>query len=136
MRERWRQSRQVLAHARKEVLVSASREKHPVSVGEYDAWLFDLDGVVTDTASVHAAWKGMFDTYLKEVAEREGIPLAPFEVDPDYYRYVDGKPRYEGVDAFLRSRGIVLRLGAPDDPRPRRRSAALGIVRKWRSTRF
>lgn len=83
---------------------------------QYDAWLFDLDGVVTDTASVHAAaWKVMFDEYLKEMSEREGIPFAPFEVDPDYYRYVDGKPRYEGVDAFLRSRGIVLRWGIPQD---------------------
>lgn len=95
--------------------VSASQEKHPVSVGEYDAWLFDLDGVVTDTARVHAAaWKAMFDEYLKVVSGLEG--MAPFEVDPDYYRYVDGKPRYDGVDAFLRSRGIVLQWGTPEDP--------------------
>ncbi|HJQ29734.1 MAG TPA: beta-phosphoglucomutase family hydrolase [Rubrobacter sp.] len=88
-----------------------------VSVGEYDAWLFDLDGVITNTASVHAAaWKEMFDGYLKEVSEREGIPFVHFEVDPDYYNYVDGKPRYEGVDAFLRSRGIALGWGTPDDP--------------------
>ncbi|HET7273461.1 MAG TPA: beta-phosphoglucomutase family hydrolase [Rubrobacter sp.] len=97
-------------------MVSASRERFPVSVGQYDAWLFDLDGVVTDTASVHAAaWKGMFDGYLKEISDREGSPFVPFEVDPDYYRYVDGKPRYEGVDAFLRSRGILLRWGTPED---------------------
>jgi alpha,alpha-trehalase len=57
----------------------------------------------------------MFDEYLNEVYEREGVSLAVFEVDPDYYRYVDGKPRYDGVDAFLRSRGILLRWGAPDD---------------------
>src|SRR5215208_2584392 len=98
----------VLADARKEALVSALREKHLVLVGEYDAWLFDLDGVITDTASVHAAaWKATFDGYLKEVSEREGGPFAPFEIDPDYYRYVDGKPRYDGVDTFLRSRGTV-----------------------------
>jgi alpha,alpha-trehalase len=101
----------------KEAQASALQNKHRVLVREYDAWLFDLDGVLTDTASVHAAaWKGMFDEYLNEVSERQGIPLVPFEVDPDYYRYVDGKPRYEGVDAFLRSRGIVLGWGTPDDP--------------------
>jgi alpha,alpha-trehalase len=106
----------VLADARKEILVSASAEKHPVFVDQYDAWLFDLDGVITDTASVHAAaWKATFDRYLKAVSEREGISLASFEVDPDYYRYVDGKPRYDGVDTFLRSRGIVLRWGIPED---------------------
>ena len=105
-----------LVRTRRESLVSVSREKRPVSIGEYDAWLFDLDGVVTDTASVHAAaWKGMFDGYLEEVSEREGSPFVPFEVDPDYFRYVDGKPRYDGVDAFLRSRGIVLRWGTPED---------------------
>jgi beta-phosphoglucomutase family hydrolase len=111
-----RQSRRDLDYAGEEVLVSTSREKHPVTVGHYDAWLFDLDGVVTDTASVHAAaWKEMFDGYLKVVSEREGGPFVPFEVDPDYYRYLDGKPRYEGVEAFLRSRGIVLRWGTPED---------------------
>ena len=74
--------------------VSVSQEKHLVSTSEYGAWLFDLDGVITDTASVHAAaWKRTFDEYLKEVSEREGRPFEPFKVDPDYYRYVDGKPR-------------------------------------------
>lgn len=106
----------VQADGRKEVLVRASAKKHPVFVGEFDAWLFDLDGVITDTASVHAAaWKATFDGYLKEVSERDGCPFVPFEVDPDYYRHVDGKPRYDGVDTFLRSRGIVLRWGTPDD---------------------
>lgn len=75
-----------------------------------------MDGVVTDTASVHAAaWKATFDEYLKAISEREGGPFVPFEVDPDYHEYVDGKPRYDGVDAFLRSRGIVLRWGTPED---------------------
>ena len=95
---------------------SAYQDKLLVSSDEYGAWLFDLDGVITDTASVHAAtWKRMFDGYLKEVSERDGRPLEPFETDPDYYRYVDGKPRYDGVDSFLRSRGIVLKRGNPDD---------------------
>ena len=111
----------------KEVLVSASREKLTVSVGEYDAWLFDLDGVVTDTAGVHAAaWKEMFDDYLRLVSECEETPFVSFEVDPDYYRHVDGKPRYDGVDAFLRSRGIVLQWGTPEDPPSRETVCGLG----------
>lgn len=97
---------------------------HP---GEYSAWLFDLDGVITDTASVHAAaWKRTFDRYLREVAEREGKPFEPFEINPDYFRYVDGKPRYDGVDSFLRSRGITLEWGDPDDPPGRETVCGLG----------
>lgn len=83
----------------------------------YSAWLFDLDGVITDTASVHAAaWKRAFDRFLEARAAREGQEFRPFEVDPDYVVYVDGKPRYDGVDSFLRSRGIVLEWGDPTDP--------------------
>ena len=97
---------------------------HP---GEYSAWLFDLDGVITDTASVHAAaWKRTFDRYLREVAEREGTLFEPFEINPDYFRYVDGKPRYDGVDSFLRSRGITLEWGDPDDPPGRETVCGLG----------
>ena len=82
------------------------------------ACLFDLDGVLTDTASVHAAaWKQMFDDYLRTRAERDGTPFVPFDVKADYGRYVDGKPRQEGTDGFLRSRGIELPAGGPgDDP--------------------
>ncbi|MBC8090864.1 MAG: beta-phosphoglucomutase family hydrolase [Pseudonocardia sp.] len=70
------------------------------------ACLFDLDGVLTDTASVHAAaWKQMFDDYLRE---RDGDGFAPFDVSADYGPYVDGKPRLDGTDSFLRSRGIEL----------------------------
>ena len=98
-----------------------------VRPGEYSAWLFDLDGVITDTASVHAAaWKRTFDRYLREVAEREGKPFEPFEINPDYFRYVDGKPRYDGVDSFLRSRGITLEWGDPDDPPGRETVCGLG----------
>ena len=107
--------------------VSASQEKHLVSPGEYGAWLFDLDGVITDTAGVHAAaWKRTFDGYLKEVSKREGRPFEPFEIDPDYYRYVDGKPRYAGVDSFLRSRGIIIDWGNPNDPPGRETVCGLG----------
>jgi alpha,alpha-trehalase len=109
------------------VPVSASRDKQSVYPGEYNAWLFDLDGVVTNTASVHAAaWKSTFDRYLKEVSERTGKPFEPFEVNPDYYRYVDGKPRYDGVDSFLRSRGIVLEWGHLNDTPDRETVCGLG----------
>jgi beta-phosphoglucomutase family hydrolase len=78
--------------------------------------LFDLDGVLTDTASVHAAaWKQMFDDFLRTRAEREGTPFRPFDVKTDYGAYVDGKPRLAGTDSFLRSRGIELPAGGPGD---------------------
>jgi beta-phosphoglucomutase family hydrolase len=80
------------------------------------ACLFDLDGVLTDTASVHAAaWKQMFDEYLQARAEREGTPFTPFDIATDYAAYVDGKPRLAGTDSFLRSRGIELPEGGPGD---------------------
>jgi beta-phosphoglucomutase family hydrolase len=98
-----------------------------VTTDLYDAWLFDLDGIITDTASVHAnAWKKMFDEYLEEVATREGAPFEPFELDPDYVSYVDGMPRYNGVDSFLRSRGIVLEWGNPSDPPEKETVCGLG----------
>jgi beta-phosphoglucomutase-like phosphatase (HAD superfamily) len=66
------------------------------------ACLFDLDGVLTDTASVHAAaWKEMFDTYLKARAQRTGQPFVPFDSVKDYDTYVDGKPRADGTRSFL-----------------------------------
>jgi len=81
------------------------------------AALFDLDGVLTDTASVHnAAWTEMFDEYLRERAERTGEPFVPFDPKDDYERYVDGKPRVDGVRDFLGSRAITLPEGDSDDP--------------------
>ena len=81
------------------------------------ACLFDLDGVLTQTAKVHAAaWKQMFDEYLKERAQKQGDEFAPFDEHDDYDEYVDGKPRYDGVKSFLGSRGIELPQGSPDDP--------------------
>jgi len=81
------------------------------------ACLFDLDGVLTQTAKVHAAaWKQMFDEYLKRRAERTGEEFVPFDERHDYDAYVDGKPRYEGVESFLESRGIDLPRGKPRDP--------------------
>ncbi|MFJ6634881.1 HAD family hydrolase [Streptomyces sp. NPDC091376] len=79
--------------------------------------LFDLDGVLTRTAKVHAAaWKEMFDDYLRQRAGREGVPFVPFDAVHDYDEYVDGRPREDGVRTFLASRGIELPEGGPDDP--------------------
>ena len=81
------------------------------------AVIFDLDGVVTRTALVHsAAWKRMFDQVLRERAEQHGESFRPFTHEGDYLPYVDGRPRYEGVAAFLGSRGIELSWGDPEDP--------------------
>ncbi|WP_067813294.1 beta-phosphoglucomutase family hydrolase [Actinomadura kijaniata] len=94
---------------------------------QIDACLFDLDGVLTDTASVHAAaWKRMFDEYLRARAERTGEPFREFDPNKDYGRYVDGKRREDGTRSFLRSRGIELPEGTPDDPPARETVRGLG----------
>jgi alpha,alpha-trehalase len=81
-----------------------------------DAVIFDMDGVITDTARVHfAAWKRLFDDYLQARAASTGSAFEEF-TDEDYRAYVDGKPRYDGVRSFLASRGIELAEGSPDDP--------------------
>ncbi len=81
------------------------------------ACLFDLDGVLTQTAKVHAAaWKQMFDDYLRGRAEQTGEKFVPFDEVRDYDEYVDGKPRYDGVRSFMASRGIDLPQGTPNDP--------------------
>ena len=81
------------------------------------ACLFDLDGVLTQTAKVHArAWKDMFDSYLRQRSERTGEPFVEFDAGEDYDRYVDGKPRADGTRSFLAARGITLPEGTPDDP--------------------
>jgi beta-phosphoglucomutase family hydrolase len=91
------------------------------------AFLFDLDGVLTKTAVVHAAaWKQMFDEYLRERAKRSGEEFVPFDTDEDYGEYVDGKPRLDGVRSFLASRGIELPEGDPDDPPSAETVAGLG----------
>lgn len=79
--------------------------------------LFDMDGVLTKTATVHAtAWKNTFDALLRSLAARESKPFVPFDDVKDYEDYVDGKPRADGVRSFLTSRGIELPEGDPDDP--------------------
>jgi len=87
-----------------------------IAATDFDAGLFDMDGVITQTAAVHAAaWKQLFDAYSEERVRRGLQGYAPFDIDVDYRRYVDGRPRYDGVAAFLASRGIVLPRGSPDD---------------------
>jgi beta-phosphoglucomutase family hydrolase len=82
----------------------------------FDAVLYDLDGVLTATASVHAAaWKQMFDEFLAAHARRTGAEFVPFDIEGDYKQYVDGRPRYDGVATFLKSRGIDLPRGEPSD---------------------
>jgi beta-phosphoglucomutase family hydrolase len=84
---------------------------------EIHALLFDLDGVLTQTAKVHAAaWKQTFDEYLKRRAQERGEQFVPFDEHADYDEYVDGKPRNDGVRSFLKSRGIELPEGSEDDP--------------------
>jgi beta-phosphoglucomutase family hydrolase len=91
--------------------------KYAITRDQYDAVLLDLDGVITDTASVHAAcWKQMFDEYLQKRATQRGEVFRAFDLATDYRLYVDGKPRYDGVRDFLTSRGIQLPEGSQDDP--------------------
>ncbi len=93
----------------------------------YDAVLLDLDGVITDTASIHAAcWKRMFDEYLQKRAKQRGEAFRPFDLAADYLLYVDGKPRFDGVRDFLKSREINLPEGNPDDPPQAETVAGLG----------
>jgi beta-phosphoglucomutase family hydrolase len=81
------------------------------------ALLFDLDGVLTRTSTVHAAaWKEMFDAFLRDHAARTGEPFREFDAVQEYALYVDGKPRHEGTKSFLASRGIELPMGLADDP--------------------
>jgi beta-phosphoglucomutase family hydrolase len=81
------------------------------------ACLFDMDGVLTQTATVHnAAWAETFDAYLRRRAAQTGEPFRPYDPRDDYTRYVDGRPRADGVRTFLASRGITLPDGKPDDP--------------------
>jgi beta-phosphoglucomutase family hydrolase len=81
------------------------------------ACLFDMDGVITQTAKVHdAAWKEMFDAFLRDWSAAHDQPFVPFDPESDYDQYVDGKPRIEGTMSFLQSRGIELPMGEESDP--------------------
>ncbi|MEX5219537.1 MAG: HAD family hydrolase [Nitrospiraceae bacterium] len=103
--------------------MSPSRPSEPdrsgsqsIDLAQFDAVLFDLDGVLTKTAAVHAAaWKRLFDDYLQVRASRDHTSFRPFDIKADYQRYVDGKLRYDGVKSFLDSRDIALPFGSPQD---------------------
>jgi hypothetical protein len=89
-----------------------------VASGRLEAVLFDVDGVVTDTAQAHAAawWRRLFDEFLRARAEARHEDFRPFDAERDYREFVDGKPRHDGIRSFLGSRGIDLPEGTPDDP--------------------
>ena len=92
-------------------------ERVEIDAASFDAAIFDMDGVITQTATVHAeAWKRLFDTYRSERVRRGQPAFQPFDPDEDYRLYVDGRPRYDGVRAFLASRSITLPPGDPTDP--------------------
>jgi beta-phosphoglucomutase family hydrolase len=98
-----------------------------ISRTRFDAVLFDLDGVITATAKVHAAaWKRMFDEFLESHARINSIPFVPFDIGQDYESYVDGLPRYDGVQRFLASRNIDLPRGDASDPADRQTVCGLG----------
>jgi alpha,alpha-trehalase len=87
-----------------------------IDVARYEAFIFDLDGVITRTASIHAqAWKQLFDELLARQAARTGAALIPFDLETDYRRYVDGKPRMAGLLSFLAARGLDVPMGEPGD---------------------
>ena len=93
---------------------------------DFEAVIFDLDGVITKTAQTHsAAWKKMFDDYLKKREQQYGEPFVAF-TQSDYLNYVDGKPRYKGVASFLASRGIDLVWGTPEDEAGKETVCGLG----------
>ena len=93
-----------------------SQDGRVISRDHYDGVLFDLDGVITNTAKLHAAcWKQMFDEYLQKRASERGEAFHSFDLATDYGLYLDGKPRYDGVRDFLASRGIQLPEGDSDD---------------------
>ena len=91
----------------------------PVTINwrDFDAAIFDLDGVLTDTARVHAAaWKTVFDAFLQKWAQRHGQAFQPFDIAADYLDYVDGRPRDDGVRSFLAAGGINLPEGSERNP--------------------
>ena len=93
------------------------KTNHPLDPKRFQAVLFDLDGVLTATAKVHAAaWKQMFDAFLESWSRNHNQPFRAFDVETDYKLYVDGKSRYDGVVSFLESRGIQLPYGDPQAP--------------------
>lgn len=96
--------------------MTQTHTRNPITREKFDAVLLDLDGVITDTAKMHATcWKQLFDEYLQKRAKAKGEPFRAFDIATDYKHYVDGKPRFDGVRDFLQSRGIQLPEGTPGD---------------------
>jgi beta-phosphoglucomutase family hydrolase len=111
-------------------MTAAATARPSFTRDRFDAVLFDLDGVLTSTAEIHAsAWKRMFDDYLRRRAAERTEPFRPFEIETDYRQFVDGRPRYEGVRTFLDSRGIKLPQGTPDSPPGEESVCGLGNVK-------
>ncbi len=107
--------------------MSRGSMKEHITPQRFDAVLFDLDGVLTKTAKVHAAaWEQMFDEFLRQRARQQGTPFRPFDIDHDYELFVDGKPRDDGARSFLESRHIDLPDGDPADPPSAQTVAGLG----------
>jgi beta-phosphoglucomutase family hydrolase len=102
--------------------------KFEIDWASIEAVIFDMDGVVTQTAKTHAAaWKKLFDAYLRDLDKKKGTAFRPFSIENDYRLYVDGKPRYEGVKSFLESRGLKLPpWGDPGDPPERETICGIG----------
>lgn len=95
----------------------SKRTSFDITRKDFDALLFDLDGVITRTAKVHSlSWKQLFDEYIEKTDRIPEKDKRPFDMEADYLTFVDGKPRYEGVRSFLESRGIFLPYGKPEDP--------------------
>ena len=106
---------------------TAHPTRSEVDASAYGAWLFDMDGVLTKTAAVHAAaWKQAFDEFLRAHASRDGSAFTPFDIEHDYERYVDGEPRDDGVRNFLASRGVTLPEGDDGDGPETRSVKGLG----------
>jgi len=92
-------------------------ESITISRRDFDAAIFDLDGVLTETARVHAAaWKAVFDAFLQRWAQQRGLAFQPFDIEADYLDYVDGRPRHDGIRSFLAARGVTLPEGSEQDP--------------------
>jgi len=107
--------------------MQAKRGHARIGLDELNAIIFDMDGVLTEAATLHAqAWKRMFDEYLEKRARRTGETFEPFDADKDYTLFVDGKPRFDGVRSFLESRGISVPEGTREDSPDRETVFGLG----------
>ncbi len=109
--------------AREEMLI----ETFTIRRRDFDAAIFDLDGVLTETARIHAvAWKAVFDRLLRQWAQQRGAAFQPFDIETDYFDYVDGRPRSDGIRNFLSARSISLPEGSEHDPEDANTVHALG----------